>query len=144
MINENLYSLRKLNKLTQEEVAEKVGVSRQAVAKWENGDTLPDIEKCIQQAELYGVTIDSLVNHSQKESGLNVPPKGKHIFGLVTVGDKGQIVIPHKARKIFDIKSGDQLLILGDEEQGLAIVKERFLLDMLHAIQEEKGGDIHE
>jgi looped-hinge helix DNA binding domain, AbrB family len=50
-------------------------------------------------------------------------PKGKHIFGTVKVGEKGQIVIPKEARDIFHIKPGDTLLILGDEEQGIAIVK---------------------
>ena len=47
----------------------------------------------------------------------------KDIFGTVKVGEKGQIVIPKEARQIFDIKSGDTLLVLGDEEQGIAIVK---------------------
>lgn len=50
-------------------------------------------------------------------------PDGKHIFGIVTVGDKGQIVIPKKARDMFDLKPGEQLLVLGDEAQGLALVK---------------------
>lgn len=50
-------------------------------------------------------------------------PKGKHIFGTVKVGEKGQIVIPKEAREIFNIKPGDTLLLLGDEEQGIAIVK---------------------
>jgi AbrB family looped-hinge helix DNA binding protein len=49
--------------------------------------------------------------------------KGKHIFGTVKVGAKGQIVIPNEARKIFDIKPGDTLLVLGDEEQGIGIIK---------------------
>ncbi len=49
--------------------------------------------------------------------------KGKHIFGTVKVGEKGQIVIPKEARKIFNIKPGDSLLVLGDEEQGIGIVK---------------------
>ena len=57
--------------------------------------------------------------------GLCVPPKGKHAFGVVTVGDKGQIVIPAKARKVFNISAGDRLLVLGDEEQGIAIIKEQ-------------------
>lgn len=48
MIGDNLYSLRKLHKLTQEEVSERVGVSRQALAKWESGETMPDIEKVIR------------------------------------------------------------------------------------------------
>lgn len=48
---------------------------------------------------------------------------GKHIFGLVKVGEKGQIVIPKAARTVFDIHPGDTLLVLGDEAQGIAIVK---------------------
>ena len=40
-------------------------------------------------------------------------------------------MIPAKARKIFDIRSGDNLIILGDEGQGLAIIKEKVLLDMM-------------
>ena len=50
-------------------------------------------------------------------------PKGKHIFGTVKVGQRVQIVIPKEAREIFDINPGDSLLVLGDEEQGIAIVK---------------------
>jgi AbrB family looped-hinge helix DNA binding protein len=64
-------------------------------------------------------------------------PKGKHIFGTVKVGEKGQIVIPKEAREIFNIKPGDTLLILGDEAQGIAIVKNelfrRFAEDILNA-----------
>ncbi|MCX7772719.1 MAG: AbrB/MazE/SpoVT family DNA-binding domain-containing protein [Clostridia bacterium] len=56
-------------------------------------------------------------------------PNGKHIFGTVKVGEKGQIVIPKEARKIFNINPGDSLMILGDEAQGLAIVKSE---DFLH------------
>jgi len=50
-------------------------------------------------------------------------PPGKHIFGVVKVGEKGQIVIPKEARDVFGIKPGDNLLVLGDEAQGIAIVK---------------------
>lgn len=50
-------------------------------------------------------------------------PKGKHIFGTVKVGERGQIVIPKEARELFNIKPGDTLLVLGDEEQGIAISK---------------------
>jgi AbrB family looped-hinge helix DNA binding protein len=63
--------------------------------------------------------------------------KGKHIFGTVKVGERGQIVIPKEAREIFDIKPGDTLLVLGDEAQGIAIVKNeifrQFALDVLSA-----------
>lgn len=49
--------------------------------------------------------------------------KDKYIFGVVKMGDKGQIVIPKEAREVFGIGPGDSLLILGDRTKGLAIVK---------------------
>ena len=66
-------------------------------------------------------------------------PNGKHIFGIVNIGDKGQIVIPKKAREIFGLQPGDQLLVLGDEEQGLALVKASqlmgFATDIMNAMR---------
>ena len=47
---------------------------------------------------------------------------GKYIFGVVKVGDKGQIVIPRDARRIYDIKPGDTMMILGDQ-RGIAMLK---------------------
>ena len=53
--------------------------------------------------------------------------KGKYIFGTVKVGERGQIVIPKEARDKFSIEPGDSLLILGDENKGIAIVKEELM-----------------
>ena len=47
----------------------------------------------------------------------------KYLFGICKVGEKGQIVIPKDARVVFDIKPGDSLVLLGDKNKGLAIVK---------------------
>lgn len=58
-----------------------------------------------------------------------MPPRGKHLFGTVTVGERGQIVIPKQARELFGIEAGDALLVLGDEEQGLAILKADEFMD---------------
>ena len=129
MFRDTLIQMRKMRKMTQEDVAEKVGVTRQAVAKWESGETVPDLDKCRILAELFGVSLDDLANYEPDQNlGLGLPPKGKHLFGMVTVGDKGQIVIPARARKLFDISAGDQLVVLGDETQGLAVMKaDRFL-----------------
>ena len=49
--------------------------------------------------------------------------KGKYLFGICKVGEKGQIVIPKEARTVFDIKPGDNVIMLGDIKKGLAIVK---------------------
>ena len=136
MFNENIVRLRKINQMTQEDIAEAVGVSRQAVAKWESGETIPDLEKCKLLAELFGVSLDDLANYEPEDNlGLDVPPKGKHLFGMVTVGDKGQIVIPARARKLFDISPGDQLVVLGDESQGMAIIKAKDFLNMANMIR---------
>lgn len=136
MFSENIVRLRKINQMTQEDIAEAVGVSRQAVAKWESGETIPDLEKCKLLAELFGVSLDDLANYEPEDNmGLDVPPKGKHLFGMVTVGDKGQIVIPAKARKLFDISPGDQLIVLGDESQGMAIMKAKDFLNLANMIR---------
>lgn len=141
MFKDNLIHLRKIKQLTQEDVADKLGVTRQSVAKWESGETVPDLEKCRLLAELFGVTLDDLANFEPDENfGLAIPPKGKHMFGLVTVGDKGQIVIPAKARKLFDISAGDQLVIVGDDGQGLAILKPEYFLSMADLIKKDKNG----
>ena len=121
----------KKNQYTQEEIAEKINVSRQSVAKWENGESNPDIESCIKLANLYNVKLDDLVNHSEEETGIGVPPKGKFFFGSVVVGERGQIVIPKEARIVFNINAGDKLLILGDEERGLGIVHQRDLINFV-------------
>lgn len=136
MFKDNLLELRKLKHLTQEDLAERVGVTRQAVAKWEAGETMPDLDKSKLLAGILEVSLDDLANYEPKANmGLGVPPKGKHLFGVVTVGDKGQIVIPAKARKTFEIASGDQLVVLGDEAQGLAIMKAENLLAMADMIR---------
>ena len=135
MFKDNLIQLRKYNRLTQEELAEKVGVTRQAIAKWEAGETMPDLEKSRLLAEAFEVSLDDLANFESEDNwGIGVPPKGKHLFGVVTVGDKGQIVIPAKARKLFSIKAGDQLVVLGDESQGIALLKSDNFLQMADMI----------
>ena len=125
-----------MRKMTQEDLAEYVGVTRQAIAKWESGETVPDLEKCRLLADAFGVSLDDLANYEPEENlGLNLPPKGKHLFGVVTVGDKGQIVIPAKARKMFDISTGDELVVLGDETQGMAVIKAQQFLAIADAIR---------
>ena len=134
MFKDNLVSVRKMHGFSQDELAEKIGVSRQTLSKYETGESLPDIERCKLLAEVLDVSLDELVNYDRENSnnlGLGVPPKGKHMFGVVKVGDKGQIVIPAKARKVFGIEHGDNLIVLGDEASGIAVIKEEGFLSMM-------------
>ncbi len=64
----------------------------------------------------------------------------KYLFGAVKVGEKGQIVIPKEARQIFDINTGDQLIVLGDYNEGLALIKSndltKFAKSILDSVKE--------
>ena len=62
IIAKNLANLRKNKKITQTELAEQFGYSDKAISKWENGDTLPDIQTLYQLCEFYNVTLDFLVS----------------------------------------------------------------------------------
>ena len=65
-------------------------------------------------------------------------PKGKYAW-TARVGEKGQIVIPKEAREVFGINPGDTLLLLGDEKQGIAIVKNDVYLKFAKAIFKAQG-----
>lgn len=125
LLSDNLVLLRSLKGLSQEQIAEAIGISRQSYAKWEQGETSPDIDKCDRLAKFYGVTIDSLVHQNEKVGNTKVAPApiGKHLWGTVAVGSKGQIVIPKAARDTFNLKEGDRLVVLGDETAGIALIK---------------------
>ncbi len=67
-------------------------------------------------------------------------PKGKYAW-TAKVGEKGQIVIPKEAREVFDIKPGDTLLLLGDEAQGIAIVKNDIFLNFAQDIMKAQNPE---
>ena len=67
-------------------------------------------------------------------------PQGRYAW-TATVGEKGQIVIPKQAREIFGIKPGDTLLLLGDDQRGIAIPPKGAFAELFGAAFEEKDGD---
>lgn len=126
-------SLRNRNNWSLEYVAEKLEVSRQAVAKWESGESLPDVLKCDALANLYEVTLTDLIRHNQEEEGVPIGPAGKHIFGIIPVGARGQIVLPKKARDLFNIETGDTLVVLGDTNPafpGIALIDSQSFIQL--------------
>ena len=75
MFAENLIQLRKLNHMSQDELADQIGVSRQTLSKYETGESLPDIERCKRLAYIYGLTVDDLIKYEEIDSlGLDGPP----------------------------------------------------------------------
>ena len=123
MLKENLIMLRTIHGFSQEEIAGRINISRQAYAKWESGATIPDIQKCALLAGIYGVTVGSLLKEERVEGIGSIPPApaGKSIWGTVTVNDRGQIVIPKDAREQYGISGGSRLIVCGDEV-GIALI----------------------
>ena len=97
---------------------------------------LREMEMAGKLGQALDVSLDELATapFSQAEHPRE-PMRGKHVFGLVTVGDKGQIVIPVQARRIFHIKPGDQMMVLGDEDRGLALLDAKFFLKVAEVMQ---------
>ena len=82
ILGEKIAQLRRKNGWSQEELADKMGVSRQAVSKWESGQTMPDLERILRLSSLFGVTIDYLLKdgaepeipQSEAEEDTHIPP----------------------------------------------------------------------
>ncbi|MBR4414912.1 MAG: helix-turn-helix domain-containing protein [Aeriscardovia sp.] len=137
MLKDNLIMLRNIHGYSQEAISQKIGISRQAYAKWETGMTIPNIEKCALLAKVYGISIDSLIRtKSIEDIGLIPPaPKDKNIWGSVTINNRGQIIIPKGARDLFGLKEGQRLIVLSNK-QGIALIpNETFITNMRKAME---------
>ncbi|MCM3584632.1 helix-turn-helix domain-containing protein [Mesobacillus maritimus] len=136
MIGMNIRILRKRNKMSQEVLAEKIDVSRQTITKWENGEALPDIQKSKRMADLFQVSLDQFTGELSEEELMQIGPKGKQFFGVVKVGERGQIVIPKEARELYQIQAGDKLVVLGEDvTKGIAILKSESFLEFAEMIR---------
>ncbi|MBQ6585438.1 MAG: helix-turn-helix domain-containing protein [Coriobacteriales bacterium] len=138
MLKDNLLMLRNIHGFSQEEVAQRIGISRQAYAKWESGATIPDVEKCSRLAQLYETTVDELLKTETYDDGRILPPapKGKNLWGTVTMNERGQIVIPKVARDHFGLVAGHRLLLMSDDNEGFALVPVEFFEKKLALLSE--------
>ena len=86
-LSKNLKKARENVGLSQAEVAEKLNISRQAISKWENGWTSPDIDNLVILSDLYDVSLDELIKNDEKKKDENlqesVEPDKKNVFGLL-------------------------------------------------------------
>ena len=123
-IADNIRTLRRKNDYTLEQLAEIIDVSRQTIAKWEAGETLPDVANCVKLATLFKVTLDEFVTMcADLPEKMNEDSKNGRVMGIVDVETDGRIIIPDQIRDLFEIQSGEKVLILADKKQGIAIVK---------------------
>lgn len=123
-IADNLKLLRYKHGYTLEAIAEIISVSRQSVAKWESGDSVPDITNCVKLASLYKISLDELVNRPLKNVIDNefVAEAGR-ICGVLEISQENTIRIPDSVMDLFDIPRGGKVLLLADKKQGIALVK---------------------
>lgn len=126
-ISENLRLLRSQHGYTMESLAEIIDVSRQTIAKWESGESYPDIENCAKLSRLYKVFLDALVNKPLWEGEVDdlVGTETK-ICGALELTEEGAIVLPEKLLNMFELKPGEKVLVLAEKQQGIAIVKCQF------------------
>ena len=75
MLSERIYKFRRESGLSQEQLAEKIGVSRQSISKWESGSSTPELEKLLALSECFNITLDELVREEDGNQGPNEPPK---------------------------------------------------------------------
>ena len=85
ILADNLTKLRKANNYTQIELGKKLGYTDKAVSKWEQGDTVPDIETLKKLSDLYHVSIDSLLDESPIETKINTKEKNKIITNKIII-----------------------------------------------------------
>ena len=76
-------------------------------------------------AKIFDISIDNLISFSFENGDASEESEmGKYAFGIVKVGERGQIVIPKEARQVFGIMPGDRVIVLGDKRKGgIALVK---------------------
>src|SRR5699024_10392678 len=111
-------------------------------AKWDSGEALPGIYKCNTLREIFQVTLDQMSNNMSEEEANHLAPKVKHVFGVVQVGERGQIVIPKQARDVHHIQPGDRLVVLGeDATAGIAILKSEGFLELADMISKAEPED---
>ncbi len=140
MIDQNLRVLRKKFRMTQEQLAEKMNVSRQTVAKWETGVSTPDITACVRLAKIFQIQLEDLILDRPEAVLLTMAPRGKYLFGTVTINEDNTIRLPKEACVVFNIRPGDSIVVLGDQNQGIALMPAEWCRDFFNAWQntEEK------
>ena len=131
-LSENLKKIRKKNNLSQEQLAEKLGVSRQSVSKWESGQAYPEMDKMLQLCEMFNLNIDDLLNqdikdvNSKKKSRIKVNKYIDSFLDFITKTTKifGAMSFKEKVKCIFE-----QIFII-----AILVILSAVICEILHSI----------
>ena len=126
-LSDNLKNIRKENNLSQEQLAEMLGVSRQAVSKWESGSSYPEMEKVLLICKLFNYNIDELMNENvkqvdeNKQSKINFNKYINEFFAYITKTVKmfSSMTFKQKIKCVIE-----QLIVIGIIVSILAIIGE--------------------
>ncbi|NLZ15743.1 MAG: helix-turn-helix domain-containing protein [Erysipelotrichaceae bacterium] len=134
---QRLAALRKEKGLTQNDIADKVGITAQAVSKWENDQASPDIDILIKLSEIFDISLDELLGKVKPSVSLNDKPTKKDINKMVLKisvnevnGDKVKVNLPLALVKVFINKDTGEIPLL-DGKESLKNIDFRQILDLV-------------
>ncbi|MBS7577532.1 MULTISPECIES: helix-turn-helix transcriptional regulator [unclassified Enterococcus] len=115
MFSENLQNLRKMKSITQEELAEKLDVSRQAVSKWESGNGYPEMNKLVLLAEIFGCSLDRLINDKIVVDTIEEKQNYNQLYNRFSIAISGAIamILAGTTGLIFLSNYGERFAIFG-------------------------------
>ena len=123
-IADNLNLMRQKSGYSLEALAEIISVSRQTIAKWEMGDSYPDLMNCMKLASLYKISLDELVNKPMREiQNSDFLSLDNKIGGVIDVSEEGTIRIPDTVLEMFDIQPGRKVRLLAEKKQQITLIK---------------------
>ena len=98
--NNKLYELRKQKGFSQEELANRLNVSRQTVSKWEVGDSTPDMEKLVAMSDLFGISLDELVLDKSPEPAPVVQSAKSELYSEIKTDIKEKVLTDKNKKKV--------------------------------------------
>ena len=98
--NNKLYELRKQKGFSQEELANRLNVSRQTVSKWEVGDSTPDMEKLVAMSDLFGISLDELVLDKSPDPAPVVQPAKSELYSEIKTDIKEKVLTDKNKKKV--------------------------------------------
>ena len=119
ILGDKIKNLRHLKRISQKDLAEMLGVTRQTIASWEDGRTIPDLMMAAKLVDVLNVTLEDLVSAEKSPETCTLGPNEKRFLGTVTIGKDCIVKLPKEFLREMGVFPGDQMLMLADTERGV-------------------------